>query len=1016
MNGVFPASMVKRKAEICRLNEYACSSDISKAYLQIGLNPKDRDSTRFLWPTDPEIPESPLITYRFKVVLFGATCSQFLLNATVLHHLSDISDFTSKELLKNIYVDNVQNSFTSETAMINFYHNSKTIMSNAGFPLREWSTNSNTLKNVAKENSDGTRDVINGILGMKWNTSDDSLSISPQLSQKAVTKREIVSEVARIYDPLGLFLGVSMRGRMIIQNIWKTKIQWDQKVADEILGEFSGFCADINLLCTLKIQRSLFLGKVLFLDIYADASQKAYGAVAYISNETQSKLVMARGRVAPIKILTLPQLELTSICLGVKLGKFLIETFATEFEFERVRIWSDSSIALSWIKNQNSKLPRYVANRVKEIKKNLPNGTFGHVSGKTNPADYVSRGVSFKTLKNSDLWWNGPPLPRENCSQTPHPFPENGSQTPHPFPANGSQNPHPSPEEDSQMNHFATENVSQISQFNPDNVPQAPLPQKPVQLNGIPGESVVNAGVENMKISFPLNVSDFSSLDKLILVICFVCLFIRLKLKLTLNKFSGTTSYALDLLVKNAQSTYFESILSFFSRGGRSPDVVKQFNLKLIDGVIVCQGRLKNADLKFPIFLPNNCHLVKLLILKIHNDKFHAGLNYVLATFREKFWIPKARQTIKKVLNRCVICKRYQGRAYHVMEYAPLPPERVKGNRPFGVTGVDLTGALHVKVNGNIQKVYIALFTCTLSRAVHLEIVEDLSEYEFVCAFRRFVSRRSWPSKMISDSGTNLVAGSKTLMKIAKHPDVKNHFKQDLEWKFLIKRSPWTGGFYERLIGLTKLSLKKALGNALITLNALRTIVVEIEAILNDRPLTYVSNDIEELSALTPSKLLIGYRLDSFPDITHIEELSDPTYSSKPVVDALSRNLSFGLKSFWTRFKSEYLTALRERKNIISRNSANPKKGEVVIIHDDLTPRAKWKLGVIEELYFSKDDLVRSVRLRTANGQTNRPISKLYPLEIESIEEVSDDQNNELSVRPKRKAAVRAAQCFKDQC
>ena len=182
---------------------------------------------------------------------------------------------------------------------------------------------------------------------------------------------------------------------------------------------------------------------------------------------------------------------------------------------------------------------------------------------------------------------------------------------------------------------------------------------------------------------------------------------------------------------------------------------------------------------------------------------------------------------------------------------------------PFTVTGVDFTGALKVRnKNGKDSKAYICLFTCASTRAVHLEIVTDLTEEQFILAFRRFSSRKSLPKIMLSDNATTYVASAKEIDRLTSSPTLQATLNsQGTEWKFIPKRAPWYGGFWERLIGLTKNCIKKVLGRSYVSLDVLNTTVIEVEAILNDRPLTYISTDPIDEDPLTPSHLLYGRKI-----------------------------------------------------------------------------------------------------------------------------------------------------------
>ena len=212
---------------------------------------------------------------------------------------------------------------------------------------------------------------------------------------------------------------------------------------------------------------------------------------------------------------------------------------------------------------------------------------------------------------------------------------------------------------------------------------------------------------------------------------------------------------------------------------------------------------------------------------------------------------------MNKLLRRCVTCRKHEGKAYHAPDPAPLLKIRTQQTEPFSVTGVDYAGPLYVRDNNVEIKSSICLFTCAITRAIHLEVVTDLTERSFLQAFRRFASRKSLPRLVVSDNASTFVAGAEKLKHLFQSLSLKEEFtRRGVEWQFIPKRAPWFGGFWERLVGLSIIACKKTLGRAFITLLELQTLTVEIEGILNDRPLTYVSSDLQDDEPLTPSHLL----------------------------------------------------------------------------------------------------------------------------------------------------------------
>ena len=259
--------------------------------------------------------------------------------------------------------------------------------------------------------------------------------------------------------------------------------------------------------------------------------------------------------------------------------------------------------------------------------------------------------------------------------------------------------------------------------------------------------------------------------------------------------------------------------------------------------------------------------------------------------------------------------------------------------------------------------------------------MEDASEVEFLAGLRRLVARRGFPRILLSDNAKVFVAANKTLLDISNNTKVDRYLSDyRIQWKFIPARGAWFGGMYERMIGLTKSCLKKVLGTSLISLRDLRTILVEVECRINNRPLTYVSNDTRDPLPLSPAQLMYNYRTNILPNTVDSTELSDLEYNNS---DTMRLRLSRSQNHFdmlWKKWVNEYLTALRERDNLKGKISLM-KTGDIVIIHDDV-PRVYWKLGMILETYPGRDNIIRSLKLKTANGIVTRPIQKCYPLEV----------------------------------
>ena len=445
-----------------------------------------------------------------------------------------------------------------------------------------------------------------------------------------------------------------------------------------------------------------------------------------------------------------------------------------------------------------------------------------------------------------------------------------------------------------------------------------------------------------------------------------------------------------------------------------------------------CGGRISNASLpdsmKNPILLDKTHHLTTPVVRDAHRRVLHNGVRETLTEVRSAYWIVRGRQYVRSIIDKCVICRRIEGPPYKGKQPPPLPEFRVSQSRPFQFVEVDFAGPLYVKPTNVAPnpKSWLCLFTCCTTRAVHLELVPDLSTVTFMNCFKRFSGRRGIPSKIISDNGKTFKAASRIIAKIFSDDEVQKHFSdQRISWTFNLERAPWWGGFFERLIKSTKRCLKKVVGQSTLNYNQLVTLIVEVESVLNSRPLTYLSmDDLEE--PVTPSHLICGYRVLSLPDI-EISDLSDPDYDlDQDEISRQTQHLKIVLSKFWKRWRKEYLLELREhhRTRCVTHGSdADIQVGAIVTVYDDSHPRGMWRLGVVEELIIGADGVTRGARVRviskTGRPTTlRRPIQLLYPLEVrahrtpeegdcmDDIAAEPQTSHNGLPDRPPRRAAA----------
>ncbi|UYV75405.1 hypothetical protein LAZ67_13000151 [Cordylochernes scorpioides] len=340
------------------------------------------------------------------------------------------------------------------------------------------------------------------------------------------------------------------------------------------------------------------------------------------------------------------------------------------------------------------------------------------------------------------------------------------------------------------------------------------------------------------------------------------------------------------------------------------------------------------------------------LIRQVHKNLGHTGVLVTLSKLREKYWILRGRKTVSRILRQCVICRRYSAKSGSV-EAAPLPTNRIHLGKPFQVTGIDLFGPLLLRNN---TKTWVALFTCGVYRAVHMEVIQGLDTPSFLMALRRFISRRGRPLVIYSDNGTNFAKTNKLLSHIDWDQMSNYSSAQKIIWKFNPPVSPWWGGFWERLIRIIK-----------------ETQICHIEAIVNERPLTYMSVDSDDFRPLTPALFLQVNDDSTFPEFDHI--------CRNKLVEKY-KNLQTLKGELKMRFYKEYLGELVQKKEDSDTRAITA--GEVVYVGNDSQKRINWPLGLVKKVYPGEDGICRVAKVRIKSGEIVRPIQRLYPLEIRS--------------------------------
>ncbi|XP_038106648.1 uncharacterized protein LOC119766275 [Culex quinquefasciatus] len=697
------------------------------------------------------------------------------------------------------------------------------------------------LRGNSFEVTDDSSKTMVKTLGVTWNPFEDWFSVSvPDFDDlEEVTRRKLLSQLAKIFDPLGFFGPVITYAKLILREVGELHIEWDDVCW---VGEkWRSFRIELTALREVRLPRWISWKGALKLELhgYADASDLAYGACIYVkgffANEaTEMRLIYSKSRILPKKrkpkekAISTPRAELlAALLLARMVVKFLS---ATEHQFESVHLWRDSQIVLAWLKKLPQLLQTFVSNR---------------------------KLIKFKK------WWQG--RPRTTVAAA------------------------------------ADEIV----------IPDDELPE---MRTGV--VLAMTAPVER----FPMfdKLSSFTGIVRSMAYLMRLARFVKsrktevVKGRLTAKEMRTATLVVafqpeILALMDGADTNHRLNGLKAF----RSPD----------DGLLRVGGRIKGAfvpyDSRHQMLLPAKHPITEALVRELHVDNLHIGQRGLLAVVRQRFWPLNVKSTIRQVIRKCIVCfKTNPLKTTQLM--GDLPSYRVQPAPVFSNTGVDYAGPFWIRSSSathkpQITKAYVCLFVCLQTRAIHLELVSDLTTDVFLASLRRFASRRGCPKTMHSDNGTNFV-GAKTKLhelwqmfqnECATKKIASYCIEKGIEWSFIPPRSPHFGGIWEAGVKQVKHHLKRIVGERKLSYEELYTTLTQIEAVLNSRPLVPSSDDPSDYTAITPAHFLIGREMQAVPepDYSHLKE---NRLSRWQLVQTM-------LQHFWRRWTAEYLPELQNR-------------------------------------------------------------------------------------------------------
>lgn len=940
-----------------RQHKYVACADVEKMFRQVLIQPDQRSLQLILWrhkPTDP------LSVYQLNTVTYGTASAPYLSMRCIRQLALDCNDdVISRIISEDIFVDDLITGSDNYQTLLDTCEKITNVMQSGCFLLRKWTFNSDVTRSAPTHLFVGEH-TQNKTLGIGWHNDSDELYYTTKVdnysSVSKLNKRVMLSIISQIYDPLGLLAPTVIISKILLQKLWLSKLDWDTPVPSDIADTWNNFIATLNNLNELKIPRHVMSDYIQNkeLHIFTDASQNAYGACAYtrtynIDSPVIVKLLCAKSKVAPLKTISIPRLELCGALVGAKLYKKIINSL--RLTFTRVCFWTDSTIVIGWLSMSPHLLKPFVQNRVTEINELTGDTIWFHVSGKQNPADLLSRGLTLNNLNSCELWWNGPSYLQNNQY-------------------NFSNNTVP-------KDLMISENLPELKTCSSNFVCSQPCETSIIQFDKYSSFSklkrvwayvlrfLVNIRKEKNGSSIPTRNQQTGSL--------------------TVNELNASERLIVQCAQKQSFTDIHECLINNLPIKTNSKDMNRILGLNVFideNKLIRVGGRLSNStsldyNKKHPILLCSKHPLSTLLVREEHTRLLHAGPQLLLSSLRESWWLLNARNLVRKIVRDCIICTRIRGKTLHPL-MGNLPAERLDPGFPFIRTGVDYTAPIMILNRrgrgARLVKGYICLFICFLTKAVHLELVTSLSTEDYILALKRFISRRGKPNTIYSDNGKNFVGAAKELSVFLSDNSkqlINFATNEGIKLQFIPPYSPHFGGLWESGIRSCKYHLRRIVGNAKLTFEELCTVLTQIEAVLNSRPISPLSTDPSDLNPLTPGHFLIGRPLTAPPS----EDLADARTTR------LSRyqHIEQLRQQFWRRWSREYITELQKRtKWKLKEDDITP--NSLVLIKEDNLPPLKWRLGRVTRVFPGADGVSRVADIFTATGPIRRASSKICPL------------------------------------
>ena len=771
------------------------------------------------------------------------------------------------------------------------------------------------------------------VLGVVWNPRTDQLcfrvKFDLQMKSKRkrpppqgiditssqdikLTKRIVLSQVNRIYDPMGLATPFTIRAKGLMRSLWisENKSDWDDPIPDMLKKEWMNFFDDLPNMEQEVFERCIKPANARgdpILVIFSDGSEVAYGAGAYArwnttDNSYESRLIISKNRLSPVKKMSIDRVELCGAVLNKRLKTFIEKE--SRYKFTKFYHIVDSQIVYGMVQKESYGFNTFAATRIGEIQQGTNKDDWYWVESKNNIADWITRGRKPAEIGLNSIWQTGPEFPE------------------HEWPI-----------------------------CKPNYQKELPEQIKTVMLAEAKSEDSLEARID---------INRYSSYTKLIRVTARVLSLYKRKPRPSLK---NVTSPLTPEDIDRAERFWIlrcQKLLTADMEKGRFKRLCPRTRE---DGIIVVGGRVEKwLEISYNkndlILLPYEHRFARLYAEYIH-QRGHHGVSSTVSKIRARFWITNIQRMVRSIKYNCVICKKIDKQLCQ-QKMGKLPEERLKPSPPWHYTGIDLFGPFKIRdevKRRTYGKCYGVIFNCMCTRAVHLDLAPDYSTETFLLVLRRFVSLRGYPAKLYSDNGPQLVAADKELKDITKNWNwdelLEFGVTEGLQWEFSPADAPWYNGTSEALIRSIKRGLNIAIGDNIMTFSELQTACFEVGNLINERPIGKHPTDTDDGVYLSPNDLLLGRSTSRVPS-GPFRETTNPRHRFEFVQNIV--------KSFWRKWTRDYSPSLLIESKWHTAHR-DVKVGDVVLIQDSNLVRGNWKLGKVITAKPSKDGRVRRVEI-----------------------------------------------------